>query len=124
MLTTAGIAFLAASAYVLPPGAGVAVAAGAVAVASRNSTTLLPLAVSRGSRSGRSVATTNSAPTHSVHACANSSQTFRSRELSSPVGGHYSGRGATPRRRACATLQAPYLRRLRCKRLFLHGNPP
>src|SRR5512146_1961957 len=43
----------------------------ASAAACCTSTTGLPLPARRGSRSGRSVATTNSAATQSVHACAN-----------------------------------------------------
>ena len=73
MLTTAGIAFFAASAKVATfcPASG-------VLVSCSSTTPLSPRCPNRGRRSGRSVETTNSAATHSVQAWAKMSQNFRS----------------------------------------------
>ncbi len=71
MLTTEGIAFFAASARLAIFGAGT------VTGVSCTSTTLF-LPANRASRSGRSVATTNSAATQTVAICANSNQNRRS----------------------------------------------
>src|SRR5262245_30639708 len=76
MLTTAGIAFFAASEKVTTRVGVTPIGGGATDCCIR--TTLFDLPAGRGNRSGRSVATTNSAPRHTVHACANSSQNLRS----------------------------------------------
>ncbi len=76
MPTTAGIAFFAASEKLATVGVltGVDV--------SCSSTTCPDFSLKRGTRSGRSVVTTNSAARHSVQACANTSQKRRSKGTS------------------------------------------
>src|SRR3954471_15286090 len=81
MLTTAGMAFFAASAYVATrePTSGVAVSCVTITLPAR------PFV--RAIRSGRNVATTNSAARHSVQAWAKKSQNLRS------IYAKYSGTG-------------------------------
>ncbi len=77
MLTTAGMASFAASAYDAAPVGAPAATGGAGAVDCWTVTTL-PVPEKRGSRSGRSVATTKRAASTSVQACAKRSQNLRS----------------------------------------------
>jgi len=79
MFTTDGVAVRAASANVRLRLASTN--APAIGADCCNSTTSPTRLVKRGSKSGRSVATTKSAARHSVQACANSSQNLRNTKL-------------------------------------------